>query len=207
MVNERGSDGHTARGLSRRNFLKGIGGGAVASSVVPVLMTGIATAQAQTSGVSRARVTLQINGRPQSMEVEARETLANVLRNRLDLTGTKVCCDRGECGACTVIIDGRSVYSCMTLAMDAVGPDILTVEGLADGDRLHPCQEAMIEFDGYQCGFCTSGQIMSMVALLNANPNPTLAEVQHGMAGNLCRCAAYPNIFKAALAAAERMRR
>jgi aerobic-type carbon monoxide dehydrogenase small subunit (CoxS/CutS family) len=206
MANDRGSGVQSTRGLSRRNFLKGIGGGAVASSVVPALMTGIQAAPA-TDGVTEARITLNINGRSQSLEVQARETLANVLRNRLDLTGSKVCCDRGECGACTVLVDGQSTYSCMTLAMDAVGREITTIEGLAQGEQLHPCQQAMVEFDGYQCGFCTPGQIMSMVAMLKKTPNPTLAQVKHGMSGNICRCAAYPNIFKAALAAADMMRR
>jgi aerobic-type carbon monoxide dehydrogenase small subunit (CoxS/CutS family) len=125
---------------------------------------------------------------------------------RLDLTGSKQICDRGECGGCTVLMDGKTVYSCMVLAIDAQNKEIITVEGLAEGDELHPIQEAFIEHDALQCGFCTPGFVMSAKALLDENSNPTLEEIKRGLAGNLCRCGAYPRIFEAVQTAANRMR-
>jgi len=126
---------------------------------------------------------------------------------RIDLTGTKQVCDRGECGGCTVLMDGKAVYSCMILALDAQGKEITTIESLADGDKLHPIQEAFVEHDALQCGFCTPGFVMSAKALLDENPDPTLEEIKHGLAGNLCRCGAYPRIFEAVQTAAKRMRK
>ena len=122
------------------------------------------------------------------------------------LTGAKVGCDRGSCGACTVLVDGKAVYSCMLLAVDAQGRKITTVEGLAQGDRLTPVQQEMVNKDGYQCGYCTPGFVMSLTALLNENPNPSLDDVQMAVSGNTCRCGAYPRIFEAALAAAKAKR-
>jgi aerobic-type carbon monoxide dehydrogenase small subunit (CoxS/CutS family) len=126
-----------------------------------------------------------------------------VLREELGLTGAKHGCGQGACGACTVIVDGETVYSCLTLAIDCEGREIRTVEGLAADRDLHPVQEAFIEHDGYQCGFCTPGQVMSAVALLEHSPHPTEDEIRYGMSGNLCRCGAYPNIVRAVQAAAE----
>jgi xanthine dehydrogenase YagT iron-sulfur-binding subunit len=149
-------------------------------------------------------VTLWVNGRDVQVLVEPRRTLLSVLREELGLTGAKRGCGRGQCGACTVIVDGQTAYACMTLAIDCEGREIRTVESLAEGETLHPVQEAFVEHDGYQCGFCTPGQVMSAVALLEHSPHPTEQEVRHEMAGNLCRCGAYPNIVRAVLAAAEK---
>lgn len=194
--------------ISRRGFLKGAGAGAVTAAVAPaVLVSRPDTAEAQeTEGVSGATIRLNVNGDTHSVDVEARTTLATALRDHLEITGAKVVCDRGECGACTVMMDGRLVFSCMTLAMDAQGKKIETVEGLADGDNLHPVQEAFIEKDALMCGFCTPGFVMAAKALLDQNPNPTLDDVKRGVSGNICRCGTYPRVFEAVLAAAQTMR-
>ena len=197
-------------GISRRKFIKGVGTGAVTVAVAPaVLVSRVELAEASVDalpGVTEMEITLNVNGETHKLNVEARATLAGVLRDHLDLTGTKVVCDRGECGGCTVLMDGRPVYSCMMLAIDAQGKEITTVEGLADGDRLHPVQEAFVEKDALMCGFCTPGFVVSAKALLDKNPNPTLEEVKRGVSGNICRCGAYPRIFEATLAAAKKMR-
>ena len=146
---------------------------------------------------------MRVNGREATVFVEPRRTLLSVLREELGLTGAKRGCGEATCGACTVILDGESVYACMTLAIECEGRDVRTIEGLSHGGQLHPIQEAFIEKDGYQCGFCTPGQVMSAVALLDSNPHPTEDEVRSGMAGNVCRCGAYPNIVEAVMAAAE----
>jgi aerobic-type carbon monoxide dehydrogenase small subunit (CoxS/CutS family) len=143
-----------------------------------------------------------VNGRAFELQIEPRRTLLSVLREELGLTGAKEGCGEGNCGACTVVVDGETVYACLTLAVECEGRPIRTVEGLSTGGRLHPVQEAFVEKDGYQCGFCTSGQVMSAVALLEKHAAPTEEQVRRGMAGNLCRCAAYPNIVEAVLAAA-----
>jgi xanthine dehydrogenase YagT iron-sulfur-binding subunit len=153
-------------------------------------------------GPDAVPLSLRVNGKTVQVYVEPRRTLLSVLRDELGLTGAKRGCGRGECGACTVIVDGETVYSCMTLAIDCEGRDIRTIEGLAQGDALHPVQQAFIDHDGYQCGFCTPGQIMSAVALLEHRPHPNEEEVRYEMAGNVCRCGAYPNIVRAVLAAA-----
>lgn len=155
-------------------------------------------------GPGRVPVTLRVNGQPVQVCVEPRRTLLSVLREELGLTGAKRGCGHGNCGACTVILDGETVYACLTLAIECEGREIRTVEGLAQGERLHPVQEAFIEQDGYQCGFCTPGQVMSALALLEHHPHPTEEEVRREMAGNVCRCGAYPNIVRAVLAAAEK---
>jgi xanthine dehydrogenase YagT iron-sulfur-binding subunit len=142
-------------------------------------------------------VALKINGRIQRLLVEPRWTLMFVIREKLGLTGTKVGCERGECGACTVLIDGAARYACMTLAVEAEGHEITTLEGLMDGEELGATQLAFVEEDAYQCGYCTPGQVMAAEGLLRENPSPDLGQIQHGMAGNLCRCAAYVHIFKA----------
>lgn len=148
-------------------------------------------------------VNLHINGSLRKIMVEPRWTLLYVLREFLGLTGTKVGCERGECGACTVLIDGIARYACMTLAVEAQGHEITTLEGLMDGEKLGPVQQAFAEEDAFQCGFCTPGQIMAVEGLLRQNPNPTIDQVRVGISGNLCRCAAYQHIFKAAAKAAE----
>jgi aerobic-type carbon monoxide dehydrogenase small subunit (CoxS/CutS family) len=126
-----------------------------------------------------------------------------LLRDHLELTGTKIGCNQGECGSCTVLVNGKAVYSCHILALDVAGKNVVTVEGLMKGEELHPVQEAFIEHDGLQCGYCTPGQIMAAQALLLKNPKPDKNEIIEGMSGNICRCAAYPNIIKSVVAAAE----
>ena len=195
--------------VSRRSFLKGVGGGAVATAAVKTGILDPVRADAMVPPLGERQATrpldIKVNGMRYRLEVEPRRTLADVLRKDLGLTGTKVACSRGECGACTVLVNGRSVYSCMTLAARVHGKEIQTVEGLAVGDKLHPLQEAFIEFDALQCGFCTPGLLMSLKTMLDRSKNPNLDEVRRAISGNLCRCAAYNHIFEAALAAAKRM--
>jgi carbon-monoxide dehydrogenase small subunit len=151
------------------------------------------------------RIDVTVNGRPRSLEVRPHHTLLDVLRDDLGLTGTKECCLVGECGACTVLIDGVSVDSCLVLAAEADGSAVLTVEGLASGDRLDRLQAAFLETGAAQCGFCIPGQLMAAHALLAANPRPSRADVEEGLAGNLCRCGGYEQIIEAVLVAAERL--
>jgi xanthine dehydrogenase YagT iron-sulfur-binding subunit len=195
--------------LSRRSFLKGLGGSAIGTAVVSTGLVKSHPAEAyfaETAGAARGKkpISLKVNGKTYRLEAEHRDTLAEVLRDQLGLTGTKVGCDRGECGACTVIINGRNMYSCSQLAVWMEGKEILTIEGLAKGDNLDPVQEAFIEHDGPQCGFCTSGQIMSGKALLMKNSKPNEAQVRRALSGNLCRCGNYNREVAAVLAAAKR---
>jgi len=151
-------------------------------------------------------VTLSVNGSRFPLLIEPRRTLLDALRHDLALTGTKKVCDAGDCGACTVIVDGRAVYACLLLAVDCDDRDITTIEGLAKGNALDPVQEAFIQHDAFQCGFCTSGQIMSLRALLDANPEPSDDQILRAVTGNLCRCGAYLNILKASRLAADMQR-
>jgi aerobic-type carbon monoxide dehydrogenase small subunit (CoxS/CutS family) len=151
---------------------------------------------------TRRPIAFSVNGRTRDIEVAPHHTLLEVLRDDLGLTGTKECCLVGECGACTVLVDGVSVDSCLMLAVEADGSAVTTVEGLADGDRLHPLQQAFLDTGAAQCGFCIPGQLISAQALLARNPRPTRADVEEGLAGNLCRCAGYEQIIEAVLAAA-----
>ena len=153
------------------------------------------------------RVQFTINGEQVEIDVEPRETLLQVIRDKLNLMGTKEACGMGECGACTVLMDGKPVYSCLILAMEAEGKDILTVEGLAEGEKLHPLQEAFRDYGAVQCGFCTPGMLLTAKALLDENSQPTEKEVRTAIAGNICRCTGYVKIVEAVLAAAERIRR
>jgi carbon-monoxide dehydrogenase small subunit len=150
----------------------------------------------------RLPVRLTVNGRARELQVAAHHTLLDVLRDDLRLTGTKECCLVGECGACTVIVDGRTVDACLVLAVEADGSELTTIEGLAEGGRLSALQAAFLDHGGVQCGFCIPGQVISAHALLEANPHPTRAEVDEGIAGNLCRCGCYEQIAEAILAAA-----
>ena len=152
------------------------------------------------------RISLKVNGASQSHDVEPRLLLVHYLRDVVGLTGTNVGCDTSSCGACTIHVNGESVKSCTMLAVQADGTDIMTIEGLANGDQLHPMQTAFRENHGLQCGFCTPGMVMAAVGLLNENPKPTEAEVREGLEGNLCRCTGYHNIVQAVLAAADTMR-
>ena len=197
--------------VSRRTFLKGLGGGAIGTAVISTGLVKSDPAEAyspESSGTAGTRKTLnlKVNGKSYKVEVEHRNTLAEVLRDQLGLTGTKIGCDRGECGACTVLIGGRNLYSCSQLAVWMEGKEILTIEGLAKGDKLDPLQEAFIEHDGPQCGFCTSGQIMSGKALLMKNPKANEGQVRRGLSGNLCRCGNYNREVAAVLAVAAKAR-
>ena len=151
-------------------------------------------------------IELTVNGRPRSLKLEPRVTLLEALRDGLDLTGAKKVCDRASCGACTVILDGRAVYSCTVLAMEAQGKKIETVEGLAPGDQLHPVQAAFVENDAQQCGFCTPGFVMAAKAFLDHHPNPTPEQMRLGLGGNLCRCGTYEGVRKAVMEAAKARR-
>jgi xanthine dehydrogenase YagT iron-sulfur-binding subunit len=199
-----------SKGVSRRDFLKGLGGGAVGTAVISSGLLNADPVQAYVpegggGGPTKSIVNLKVNRKNYRVEVEHRSTLAEVLRDELGLTGTKIGCDRGECGACTVIINGRSIYSCSQLAVWMDGKEIVTIEGLAQGDKLDPVQEAFIEHDGPQCGFCTSGQIMSGKALLLKNSKPTEAQARRALSGNLCRCGNYNREVAAVLAAATKV--
>lgn len=154
-------------------------------------------------GPGKSSLKLIVNSEEHEVFVEPRRTLLDALRNDLGLTGTKKACDEGTCGTCTVLLEGKPIYACMALAVECDGRSIETIEGLAREGKLHPIQQAFIEEDALQCGFCTPGQIMSVKALLDENPQPTLENVKRALSGNLCRCGAYPKIFKAALRAAQ----
>ena len=152
------------------------------------------------------QISLKVNGKEHEVNVEPRETLLEVIRNRLGLTGTKLSCDMEVCGACTVLLDGRPVSSCTTLAFEARGKEVMTIEGLASDGKLHPLQEAFLERGGLQCGFCTSGMILTAKTLLEENPDPTEEEIKEYMHGNLCRCTGYQMIVESIMAASEKMR-
>ena len=194
-----------AQGVSRRGFITTVGTGAIGVAAAAGLASAApAEAQAETvkSG-DTATIAVTVNGRRHKMLVEARWSLLHVLRAELGLTGTKVGCERGECGACTVLIDGKARYACLTLAVEADGHDITTVEGLMSGEDLGPTQQAFAEEDAFQCGYCTPGQVMAAEGLLRANPSPNLDQIRQGMAGNICRCGTYAHIFKAVAKAAD----
>ncbi len=154
----------------------------------------------------RHRIVLTVNGRTHEVEVEPRERLIDVLRYKLGHTGVKEGCGTGDCGACTILLNGKPVTSCLVLAVSANGKSITTVEGIAQDGKLHPVQQAFVEYGAVQCGFCTPGFIVNAVALLNENPNPDIDTIRYWLAGNLCRCTGYQKIIKAVLAAAEAMR-
>jgi xanthine dehydrogenase YagT iron-sulfur-binding subunit len=187
--------------ISRRAFVETTGAGLVVATTVPLAAQESNAPPVQ--AVPRTAIKIAINGTEHRVEVEDRWTLVEVLRDHLGLTGTKIGCDRGECGACTVLLDGKPVYSCSQLAVWADGRTVQTVEGLARGEHLHPLQEAFIEHDGPQCGYCTSGQLMSAKALLDHNPHPTADEVRATMTGNICRCSNYNRYVASVLAAAS----
>lgn len=192
--------------LSRRSFLKGAGGAAAGGLVGQ----GLAQAQASqgTRASGRIELELSVNAQKRMVSVEPRTTLLNALRNHLEpaVTGPKLVCDAGTCGACTVLLDGRPVYACMLLALDAVGREVTTVEGLTPGEGLSVVQEAFVEKDASMCGFCTSGFVVSVHACLERDPKAGLAEIQRACSGNLCRCGTYGKVFEAALSAGERLR-
>ena len=201
MDDRKEEDLRRAKGVTRRAFLQLMGAGAAAS------VTGGTSAAQPTPEIippgEMSKVTLQINGRRHRLLIEPRWSLLYVIRERLGLTGTKIGCERGECGACTVLINGQSRYACLILAVEAEGIEITTLEGLTKGGDLGPVQQAFVENDAFQCGYCTPGQIMAAEGLLRTNPDPSIEEIRRGMSGNLCRCGTYPNIFKAVRRAAE----
>ena len=190
---------------SRRDFLEGAGTTAVVATAVPVL--GISAANAQQANAASGPTTsirLTVNGVSHSVDVEDRWTLVELLRDQLDLTGTKIGCDRSECGACTVLMNGKPVYSCSQLAVWADGAEITTVEGLAQNGQLSTLQQAFVDNNGPQCGFCTPGQLMTATALLNNSQSPNSDEVRSALVGNLCRCSNYNAIVEAVVSAGEK---
>jgi aerobic-type carbon monoxide dehydrogenase small subunit (CoxS/CutS family) len=193
--------------FSRRGFLKGAGVTAattvIESANALVRETKDALHADRTLGPDALPVKLHINGHEHAVTIEPRYTLAETLRDNLGLTGTKVVCDRGSCSACTVWIDNSPALACMTLAIDTVGRQITTIEGLSHGDTMHQVQAAFVKHDAMQCGFCTPGMVMSCAALLERDPNPSLDDVKHAISGNLCRCGTYPKIFAATLDVAQ----
>lgn len=198
-------DTFVSKATSRRQFIKGVifSGAAVTGGGYLLSLGGCSREGGSVGGVERL-LTLNVNGQMRPVDVLPNETLAMTLRYKLGLTGTKLGCDRGECGACTVLIDGVAHYSCSVLTHSVRGRAVTTIEGLeGPNGELHPVQQAMIDELGPQCGFCTPGQIMSAVALLQAKPRPTRDEVRHALAGNLCRCGAYDHYLNAVMAAAE----
>jgi xanthine dehydrogenase YagT iron-sulfur-binding subunit len=189
--------------VSRRSFLSQLGAAGIAATATPLMAAAPAVAAVAAPDVehphdaSAMPVTLKVNGVEHKLNLDPRTTLLDCLRENLQLSGTKKGCDHGQCGACTVHVNGRRVNSCLSLAMMHEGEEITTIEGIGQPGHLHPMQAAFIEHDGYQCGYCTSGQIMSAVALLKEPVGPTDDDVKHAMYGNICRCGAYPNIVAA----------
>jgi xanthine dehydrogenase YagT iron-sulfur-binding subunit len=186
---------------TRRRFLKQVAGTGAAVSLGPALMgissVDAAESEATSAGAAVAKFQLKINGQEHSLAVDPRTTLLDALREHLQLTGSKKGCDHGQCGACTVLVNGRRINSCLSLAIMHEGDEITTIEGLAKGDELHPVQAAFLEHDGFQCGYCTPGQICSAVACIAEGHAKSDADIREWMSGNLCRCGAYPNIVAA----------
>jgi xanthine dehydrogenase YagT iron-sulfur-binding subunit len=204
-MGRRRKDPGSRRSISRRGFLTSVGTAPIAGAAIGhALETPAAVPEAKPR--EPVNVVLKVNGHAFKLQVEPRDTLLTSLREKLGMTGTKPGCERGECGACTVLIDGIPRYACLTLALEAAGHDITTIEGLMNGEQLGPVQKAFVEEDAMQCGYCTPGQVMAAEALLRANPNPSLEEIRLGMSGNLCRCGAYDHIFKAVQRAAQTRR-
>jgi xanthine dehydrogenase YagT iron-sulfur-binding subunit len=194
-------------GYSRRGFIRGIGlgSGAIGAGVLEPEALAQAPA-AKVAGPGPVPVTLKVNGKEHSLTLEPRVTLLDALRDRLDYTGAKKVCDRGTCGSCTVLLDGKAVYACNVLAIEAQGKDIQTVEGLSEGGKFHPVIKAFVDNDAQQCGFCTPGFVMATKAFLDRNPDPTYEQVKAGLGGNLCRCGTYMGIRKAVRQAAKELK-
>ena len=198
-----------AHDASRRRFLKGVGIAGAGAAFADSLFIEVEAKEAQAGGskpvAGNVDVTLNINGKRRTAKVEPRTTLLNTLRNNLNppLTGPKLVCDAGTCGACTVLLDGKPVYSCLVLAIDAIGKEITTVEGLGSPGALNGVQSAFVDKDALMCGFCTPGFVTTLSAYLKKNPSPSEPEIREACKGNFCRCGTYPRIFEAALAAAK----
>jgi len=199
----------TSESVSRRGFIKGvIAAGAVASSSAYLFRTTPLLGQPSAPGAVERLITLNVNGQDRRVDVMKQETLAMTLRYKLGLTGTKLGCDRAECGACTVLVDDVPHYSCSILTHAVRGKQIVTIEGLAAADgTLHPVQRGVVDEQGFQCAFCMSGFIMAAVGFLKTNPNPTRAQLAHGISGNLCRCQDYDKILTSLMRGAENMRK
>jgi len=191
---------HTSFSVSRRTFLKTVGVGAAATGLVALAPR---PAEAAILGPDAVPIALNVNGATHTVTVEPRVTLLRALRNHLNLTGAKEVCERGACGGCTVLFDGKPICACLMLAVDAVGHEITTVEGLGTPARMSPIQAAFVEHDALQCGFCTPGFVVASTALLKNNPHPSLDEIKAGLAGNICRCGTYSRIFAAVHKAAQ----
>jgi len=191
-------------GVSRRGFLQGVslGGGALGAVV---LERPAEAAQSGVVGPGEVSISLWVNGKEHKIKVEPRVTLLDALRDRLGLTGAKRVCDRGTCGACTVLVEGKAVYACSMLAIDAQGKNIQTIEGMTRGSELHPVMKAFVNNDAQQCGFCTPGFVVAAKAFIDEHPNPTEEDVMNGLGGNLCRCGTYMGIRKAVVEAAKAM--
>lgn len=194
-----------AGGISRRGFLKGVGAGTAAAGIATGQSMDGTQAQTESplKGPGELSITLNINGKDTAVSVEPRVTLLDALRNRLDITGAKKVCDRGTCGACTVVIDGQPAYSCSMLAVEAQGRAIKTIESLGTPEKMAAIQKAFVKNDAQQCGFCTPGFVVACASFLETNPNPTRDEVRSGLGGNLCRCGTYDGIIDAVLEAAK----
>ncbi len=197
-----GRERHDSPGVSRRGFITTMGAGVVGTAALGARPSEAAPASVVAAG-DTVTVGVTVNGIPRRVAVEPRTTLLEVLRQPLGLTGAKPACERGECGACTVLVNGETRYACMMLAVEAEGTEVTTVEGLLDGETLGPVQQAFVEKDGFQCGFCTSGQVLAVEGLLRKKKDPTPEEIREGVSGNLCRCGAYAHIFESAQRAAE----
>jgi xanthine dehydrogenase YagT iron-sulfur-binding subunit len=193
----------TSSGVSRRDFLKISGVSAVVPLVTQVGALALAEGEPAIHGPGKVPVSLNVNGKKLSAQLEPRVTLLDALRDQFELTGAKRVCDRGTCGSCTVLLDGKAVYSCSVLAIDAQSHQITTVEGLGEPGKLHPIQQAFIDNDAQQCGFCTPGFVIATKAFLDQNPNPTPEQIKHGLGGNFCRCGTYAGMRAAVMQAAK----
>lgn len=200
-------EGKGRRSVSRRDFIKGVSSSVAGTYVLTPRLESLTrkiSKKAEESSEKSKKLSFKLNGKNVNIAVLPTQTLVEILRDDFQLTGTKIVCNEGECGACTVLLDDKAVYSCQMLALDVEGREVTTIEGLLKGEELGHVQKAFVEKDGFQCGFCTSGQIMSAYSLLKKNPNPSYEQVVKGMYGNICRCAAYPKIIDSVLAAAKK---
>jgi xanthine dehydrogenase YagT iron-sulfur-binding subunit len=195
------SDSKPTSGFDRRSFMAGAAGVAVVPITARAAGPAASAAAAQDPSIP-VDVTLRVNGQDHALSIDARTALLDALREHLGLTGSKKGCDHGQCGACTVLVDGRRVLSCLTLAVTTLGKNVSTVEGLGQGDKLHPMQQAFVDQDAFQCGYCTPGQIMSAIACVREGHAGSEDDIREYMSGNICRCAAYPNIVAAVKQAA-----
>jgi len=195
------------KSISRRKFIKGVSGGLAGTAVITTgVLAGDKKIQEETAtDAEKVKVKLNVNGNYYNLFIEPRVTLVEAIRDKIGLTGTKIVCNNGECGGCTVLMDRRPVYSCLILAVDAQGTKIETIEGLKKKGKLHPVQEAFIKQDAFQCGFCTPGQILTTKAFLEKNPSPDDEAIKRAMSGNLCRCGAYNHIVKAVKEASKNL--